>query len=92
MNWLTLFGVPAIIAAIWTYVIKCIKALKLGTQALLRDRLYSIYYECKHKGFASLIERENFENMYKQYRNLGADGVMKNIHKHFFALPMRKER
>ena len=92
MNWLTLFGVPAIIAAIWTYVIKCVKALKLGTQALLRDRLYALYYECKQKSYATSFERENFENLYTQYRNLGADGVMKNIRKRFLALPIRKER
>lgn len=62
-------------------------ALELGVQAMLRDRIYQLYRYCNEKGYASLAERENFENMYQQYHNLGANGVMDDYHKKFFELP-----
>ena len=97
-SWLCLFGVPAMISAIFAYVIKRIRkndrettAVKYGIQALLRDRLYSLYSSCEVKGFASLPERDNFENMYKQYHSLGANGVMDDIRHKFLCLPLPKE-
>lgn len=95
-SWLCLFGVPAMISAIFAYVIKRIRkndrettAVKYGIQALLRDRLYALYSVCDEKGSASLAERDNFENMYRQYHSLGANGVMDNIRKKFLALPVK---
>ena len=94
-NWLTLFGVPAIILAILSFVFnflnKRIRAIKFGVQAILRDRLYQLFRFCKQRGFANEYERENFENMYKQYHNLGANGVMDDIRVKFLALPISNE-
>ena len=63
---------------------------KESLQSILRDRLYELYNFCSRKGFASLDERENFENMYQKYHNLGMNGVMDDIRKKFLHLPVEK--
>lgn len=64
------------------------ETLKLGLQALLRDRLYSSYNKYKYDwGYAPLYAKENFENCYTQYEKLGENGVMEQIHKEFMELP-----
>ena len=67
------------------------ESVQLGVQALLRDRLYYNYMKYAEKGYAPLYARENFENMYKQYHILGANGVMDDIYRKFMALPLEKE-
>ena len=67
------------------------ESVQLGVQALLRDRLYSTYLKYAEKGYAPIYARENFENMYKQYHILGANGVMDDIYHKFMALPLEKE-
>lgn len=67
------------------------ESVQLGVQALLRDRLYSTYLKYAEKGYAPIYARENFENMYKQYHILGANGVMDDIYKKFMALPLEKQ-
>lgn len=62
-------------------------ALEQGVQALLRDRLYQMYIHYSEKGFAPLYARENFENMYKKYHELGANGVMDDYYKKFMDIP-----
>lgn len=89
-NWLALFGVPALISACVAYVVKQfkqIKALKLGLQALLRDRLYSLYNTAIKRGFTDIDERNNFTNIYAQYHMLGANGVMDDIKHRYYELP-----
>jgi len=63
------------------------EALKLGVQALLRDRLISEYNDRSEKGYAPIYAKENFENMWTQYHNLGKNGVMDTVHINFMALP-----
>lgn len=98
-NWLSLFGVPAIVLAIFTAIYKRLsarqdrvstenEAIKHGVQALLRDRLYAIYRECKKQGGASRFDRENFNNIYEQYHRLGANGVMDDIRKKLFDMDL----
>ena len=98
-NWLSLFGVPTIIFLLYTLfynrLSKRIKktndesdAIKLGIQALLRDRLLESYRFCKRNGYASDSDRRNFNNMYLQYHALGANGVMDDVRDKFFALPI----
>lgn len=97
-NWLCILGVPALVGAVWAYVRTQIKktmaetqALKLGVQALLRDRLLIVYKQCRDKGFATISERSNFENLYTQYHTLGSNGVMDDIRNKFLALPTKEE-
>ena len=68
------------------------EALKLGVQALLRDRLYAYYNKYSELEYAPIYARENFENIYKQYHNLGNNGVMDDIYRKFMELPTDNER
>ena len=68
------------------------KAVQQGVQALLRDRLYHLYNKYSEKGYAPLYARDNFENIWEQYHNLGANGVMDDIHEKFKALPLEQKR
>lgn len=93
-QWLCIFGVPALLAALGAYLVKIwgqIKALKLGLQALLRAQLLEEYKEAKRAGFTTVTERTNWENMYKQYHSLGANGVMDDVKRRYFALPEKEE-
>ena len=83
-----------ILTAVWRKIKqneKKTESVQLGVQALLRDRLYSTYLKYAEKGYAPIYARENFENMYKQYHILGANGVMDDIYHKFMALPLEKQ-
>ena len=67
------------------------EALKLGVQALLRDRLYAYYNKYSELKYAPIYAKENFENIYKQYHNLGNNGVMDDIYRKFMELPTEDE-
>ena len=93
-QWLCLFSVPALILMIVKYMLNQIKqnrkdtdAVKLGLQALLRSQMISDYNKYSEKGFAPVYARDNFENCWKQYHSLGANGVMDDIHEKFLDLP-----
>ena len=97
-NWLSLFGVPAIFGALTAALIsqaksahKENKALKAGIQALLRAQMISDFYKWAEKGWAPIYARENFENCWKRYHALGANGVMDDIRNKFLALPIHKK-
>lgn len=93
-QWLCLFSVPALILMIVKYMLNQIKqnrkdteAVKLGLQALLRSQMISDYNKYSEKGFAPVYARDNFENSWKQYHSLGANGVMDDLHEKFLDLP-----
>ena len=52
------------------------KALEYGVQALLRDRMLHCYNKYIEAGFAPIYAKENYENMYRQYHELGGNGVI----------------
>lgn len=91
---LCLIGVPSIITGINVYIFNKMKAMKtkhnsleLGVQALLRSQMITDYNFWSEKGFAPIYARENFENCWLRYHNLGANGVMDDLHNKFMALP-----
>ena len=102
---LALVGIPSVITALLNWIERrAIRkenaierrndktdALALGVQALLRAQMINDYNHCQDKGFAPIYARENFENVYKQYKNLGGNGVMTDIHDKFFALPTQEK-
>lgn len=97
-QWLCLLGVPTIIAGTVKYLKSLIKknkddtvALKLGIQALLRSQMIADYNKYSEKGYAPMYARENFENCWKQYHSLGANGVMDDLHEKFLDLPVREK-
>lgn len=67
------------------------KAVELGVQALLRDRMLHNYNKYMEQGYAPIFAKENFENMYQQYHGLGGNGVMTQLHTAFMELPTDKE-
>lgn len=93
-QWLCLLGVPALIAAAVKYAHTLVKrnaketeAIKLGLQAILRSQMVSDYNKWSDRGYAPIYARENFENCWKQYHSLGANGVMDDLHAKFLQLP-----
>ena len=89
-NWLCLFGVPALLAAVFGFVWRQITGVRKGVQALLRSQMISDYNKWEEKGYAPIYARQNFENCWVQYHNLGANGVMDDLHKKFLELPTEK--
>ena len=89
-NWLCLFGIPGMLGGLFTFIgvqIKQNKAMKLGLQAILRDRLLQAYHFYKHQGWASYDDKQNVLNLYTQYEILGPNGIMERKHNEFLALP-----
>lgn len=93
-----LISASAIIGILTKYTINKITemqrredAIQRGVQALLRDRLYEMYYRYKEKGYAPIYAKENFQNMYKQYHGLGQNGVMDEYLEKFMDMPDKKE-
>lgn len=95
---LTLIGIPALTVAGFRFIHRRISkmkreqgALARGIQALLRAQMISDYNKYSEQGAAPIYARENFENCWKQYHELGANGVMDDLHAKFLALPTESD-
>lgn len=80
----------AIIGALITKLVSIKKentALKRGLQALLRAQMINDYNKWSAKGYAPIYARQNFQNCWDNYHDLGANGVMDDIKTKFLALP-----
>lgn len=91
---LCLIGVPGMIAGIFAYfrsewkkMRKESDAQKKGLQALLRAQMINDYNKWEDREYAPIYARDNFENCWEQYHNLGVNGVMDNLHVMFLQLP-----
>ncbi len=103
---LALVGIPSIVTALLNWLERRAirkenarakaadktNSLALGVQALLRAQMVTDYNHYAEKGWAPIYARENFENCWEQYENLGANGVMEDIHKKFFELPTQEKQ
>lgn len=90
-NWLCILGIPSLLASLFAFIkvqMNVNKAMKLGLQAILRDRLLQAYKFFSKRGYADADDRMNFENMYAQYHALGANGVMDDIRDKLLSLPL----
>lgn len=94
MSWYDIlcdFGILAIIGAafigVLKWVTKQIRCTMQGVQALLRAQLIADYDKYSDMGYAPIHARDNFENCYQKYHNLGKNGVMDDIHNKFLQLP-----
>lgn len=54
-------------------------AIKLGVQALLRDRIIQSYYHYTEKKYITLHGLENVNKMYEEYHNLGGNGSVTKL-------------
>ena len=54
-------------------------AVKLGIQALLRDRIIQTYNHYSAKGYCPIYGLENAESMYLQYHALGGNGAITKL-------------
>lgn len=93
------WAVPALCAALagWAvgqvrHVRQADNAVRLGVQALLRDRIYQAHSHYMERGVYPIYARENVEEMYKQYHALGGNGTVTNLVKEMDALPTTKGR
>ena len=65
------------------------QSLERGVQALLRNELIRRFREYKTKGEMSMLDKENMEHMFKEYFNLGGNGLMEEVHEEFLAIPIQ---
>ena len=93
------WAIPALCAALAGWAVGQIKhvrqadnAVRLGVQALLRDRIYQAHSHYTEKGVYPIYARENVEEMYKQYHALGGNGTVTNLVKEMDGLPTTKSR
>ena len=92
---LTSLGIPGALAGALTtaiaLIVRHVRAMRRGLQALLRAQMIAEFNKWEERGYAPLYARENFENCWKQYHSLGANGVMDDVREKFYALPTRNE-
>ena len=64
-------------------------ALEEGVKALLRNELVRRYREYEVQGTLSILDKENIEDMFKQYQNLGGNGTVKQLMEELMHLPTK---
>lgn len=56
------------------------KALVNAVQSLLRDRLIEKYRQFKTKEQMTILDKENIDHLYTEYKNLGGNGTVKELY------------
>ena len=62
------------------------KAIENGVQALLRNELIRRYREYETKGEITILDKENIEHMFNEYKNLGGNGTIKKMYEDLMEL------
>lgn len=65
-------------------------AVKLGIQALLRDRIIEQYNKWIDLGYMPIYALENVTAMYTQYHALGGNGTITHLYNELLELPTKK--
>ena len=68
------------------------KAVELGVQALLRDRIVQSYYHYDERGWITLHGLENVNAMYKEYHALGGNGTVTSLVNSIRELDVRDDK
>lgn len=97
-EWLSYFGIPTLLfGGMFGYFVAKMKkykteqdAIKNGIQALLRAEMIKSYNKYIELGYAPIYARENYKNIYKNYHELGVNGVMDDLYKKFLELPTER--
>ena len=64
-------------------------AIEQGVQALLRNELIRRYREYKSKGEMTILDRENIEEMFEQYKALNGNGTVKELMDELLDVPTK---
>lgn len=64
------------------------QSIKLGVQAILRDRIIQSYNHHMKVGYCAIHDRDNIIHMYQQYHTLGQNGVIDKLVDELMALPV----
>lgn len=101
MDWIMKYWIQELFALVIAGLGWCIRKLKKkkteydvlreGILALLHDRLYA---ECSFfiaRGWCTVEERTNLEELYKPYRSLGGNGTGEHIYHHCLSLPFEEK-
>lgn len=67
------------------------KTVEMGIQALLRDRIIQTYNEYEDKKYCPIYARENVEELYHRYHDLGGNGTITGLIDKLRELPTEKE-
>ncbi len=62
-----------------------------GVLALMHDRIYGIYDDCRKKGYATIDDIENMEYLYQPYHDLGGNGTGTELLKRVKSMPDKPE-
>lgn len=65
------------------------RAVENGVQALLRNELVRRYREYESKGEITILDKENMEHMFTEYRNLGGNGTVAQMYEEILTLPIK---
>lgn len=92
LRWL----VPFVLGTIATSIIGMIKkdrkkdkVIENAVQALLRNELIRRYREYKTKGEMTILDKENIEHMFEEYKNLGGNGTVKELMDELLEVPTK---
>lgn len=83
-----IIGMVGTVFGFFRSITKRVNAVSKGMQAMLRNQMIELWNEYSRKGYVPIYVRDNFENIWKSYHNLGANGVMNGIHDKFMNLPV----
>lgn len=67
-----------------------VKRIAKGVQVLLRLELERLSKHCHRKGYSTIEEKHQYENIYNIYHSLCKNGVMDVNRKQFLELPDKK--
>lgn len=91
LEWL--FG---LMLALLGYLLKKIRkvqhkeqSIERGVQALLRNELIRRYREYEVKGEISILDKENIEHLFNEYKNLGGNGTVAQMYEEMLNLPIK---
>lgn len=90
INWAVptvLAGLVALAGWLWAQF----RALKLGMQAMMRDRIVQAYYHYHDRGWITLHGLENVEKLYAEYHKLGGNGTVTKLVEDLRELPVKEK-
>ena len=74
--------IPFLLVGVVGFITNCKrknKALAKAVQSLLRDRLIEKYRLFKIKGEMTILDKENIDSLFEEYKELGGNGTIKEL-------------